>query len=312
MTVFSPPTQGERMTDASPEPDPAAGPAIKVVRPERQTLPVVLASPHSGRRYPPALLAATRLDALTLRRSEDSYVDELFAAGVDKGAPLLRALFPRAYVDCNREPFELDPEMYEDPLPGFVVSRSPRIAAGLGTIPRVVGQGLDIYASRLTFAEAQQRIERYYRPYHAALRRLIDRTRTRFGYCILVDCHSMPSRGWPSEPTEGPANANHVDFVLGDCHGESCAAVLTDAAEHWLRRRGYTTLRNIPYAGGYTTRHYGKPHRRVHALQIEINRALYMDESSLTRRPTMAHLKSELSDLIRLLGEISIEAAAAE
>lgn len=294
------------MTDASPDP------LIEVVRPERQTLPVVLACPHSGRRYPPDLLAATRLDAMTLRRSEDSFVDELFAASARQGAPMVKALFPRAYVDCNREPFELDPEMYQDPLPGFVVSRSPRIAAGLGTIPRVVGQGLDIYARRLTFAEAQQRIDRCYRPYHAALRRLIERTRTRFGYCVVLDCHSMPSRGWPSEPPESPANANHADFVLGDCHGQSCAASLTDSADHWLRRRGYATLRNIPYAGGYTTRHYGKPHRRVHAMQIEINRALYMDEPTLTRRSTMRHLAGQLGELVRLLGDVPVEAEAAE
>jgi len=232
---------------------------------------------------------------VTLRRSEDAFVDELFGAAPPRGAPFLKALFPRAFVDPNREPWELDAAMFSGPLPAYVNSRSPRVAAGLGTIARVVANGEEIYAGKLDFDEAARRIERYYRPYHAALQGLIDRTRERFGWCFLIDCHSMPSVGGPMDRDPG---MRRVDFVLGDCHGASCGPALVETVETYLVGLGYVVTRNLPYAGGYVTRHYGRPERGVHALQIEVNRALYMDEERIERRPRLSRLAAEMEGLI--------------
>src|SRR5438477_3643937 len=170
-----------------------AGGALDVRQPAARALPLVLASPHSGAEYPSDLLAASRLDPLTLRRSEDSFVDALFGAGPELGAPLLAARFPRAYLDVNREPWELDPAMFSDVLPAFVNARSPRVRMGLGTIARVVASGEEIYARKLRFAEARRRVEGLYQPYHHVLRRLVDETAAAFGGYLLIDCHSMPS-----------------------------------------------------------------------------------------------------------------------
>lgn len=271
--------------------------------PETQSVPLVLASPHSGREYPAGFLAATRLTETQLAVSEDRYVDELVAAAPSLGAPLIRALFPRSFVDLNREEFEMDPTMFIEPAPAYVNSRSPRVAAGLGVIPRVVSGGVEIYHDRMPLADAMRRIDEYYRPYHAALRRLIDDTTARFGVCLLVDCHSMPS-GAPSGRERPPA------FVLGDCHAVSCAPDVVATAERALSGQGYRVVRNRPYAGGFTTRHYGKPKDGVHALQVEINRALYMDERRLTRLPGFAGLAAALTDLIGALGGLLSERAA--
>ncbi len=275
---------------------------VRAARPQR--LPLVLASPHSGRDYPQSFLAVSRLDGLALRKSEDSFVDEIFSpAGLAHGVPLLRALFPRAFVDPNREAFELDPAMFEDVLPPYVNTRSARVAAGLGTVAKVVAQGQDIYRCRLPFSEALDRINRCYLPYHAELRQLIVKTLSRFGVCFLLDCHSMPSGGGAGDSI-GASGA--CDFVLGDCHGRSCSPPLIEAAESWLAQHGYSTARNVPYAGGYTTRHYGRPHRRVHALQIEINRALYMNEGSMTRKPFINSLAEDMAELVAFLGRLDL------
>ncbi len=308
-------------------------PSHIVLRPARQTLPLVLASPHSGRCYPPEFIAASRLDAQALRRSEDSFVDELFdfitatepsgdpddpdnPEGIRAlGAPLLCALFPRAYIDPNREAYELDPTMFCDSLPDFANTRSPRVAAGLGTLARVVAGGAEIYRTKLRFAEAQARIEKHYSPYHATLRRLIDETREAFGYCILLDCHSMPSVGGPSprgstskpkEPTAGghDPGPEGAAFVLGDCHGSSCADPVIEAVEQSLSNAGYKVARNVPYAGGFVSRHYGRPGEGVHALQIEINRALYMDERNFARGPGMASLRADLRRAVAALSDL--------
>src|SRR5256885_16831889 len=191
----------------------ALEPAIEVVAATGQTLPLVLASPHSGTTYPPDFLAASRLDPLSLRRSEDSYVDEIFGSGPILGAPMLKAHFARAYLDPNREPFELDPAMFEDLLPDFVNCHSPRVRVGLGTIARVVASGEEIYARKLRFSEALQRIERLYRPYHRSLADLLETTRKRFGFFLLLDCHSMPST---TLPTSRSSHRGRVDIVLGD------------------------------------------------------------------------------------------------
>jgi N-formylglutamate amidohydrolase len=286
----------------------AIEPPIELVAPAEQTLPMVLASPHSGAEYPAEFLASSRLDPLTLRRSEDSYVDEIFTAAAGLGAPLLRARFPRAYLDPNREPFELDPGMFEDELPAFVNTRSPRVRVGLGTIARVVATGEDIYARKLRFAEAMLRIEGLYRPYHRALRQLVTATRDRFGSYLLIDCHSMPSGMAPSE--RGMRRAR-TDIVLGDCHGAACHPLIMETAHRTLSAKGYAVARNTPYAGGFTTAHYGKPAAGGHCLQIEISRALYMDERSFGRKPYLAQLAGDMRDVAAALAAIDLSLIAA-
>ncbi len=280
---------------------------LELLSPSDWRLPLVLASPHSGRRYPDEFLKTTRLDPRTLRRSEDSYVDEIFAGGPQHGAPLLKALFPRAFLDTNREAFELDPDMFEDALPDYVNTRSPRVAAGLGTIAKVVAHGQNIYRAKMPFAAALDRVTRYYQPYHSALHGIIDQAVGRFGYCILVDCHSMPSNGGG---IGGRRPARKVDFVLGDCYGSACDPIITDTVETWLLDHGYVVARNAPYAGGYTTRHYGRPRVGVHAIQIEINRSLYMDERDLTRKPFIKTLADQMGRLIADIGAIDTQRLA--
>jgi N-formylglutamate amidohydrolase len=278
-------------------------PAYAVDEPAAHTLPFVFNTGHSGAVYPPDFVAASRLDALTLRRSEDAYVERLFAPVVELGAPLLRANFPRAFLDVNREPFELDPRMFEGRLPPFANTRSMRVAGGLGTVPRVVADGQEIYARRLPVSEATARIEGLYKPYHRVLRGLIQRTARTHGHCVLIDCHSMPSSSL------GRDTAVKADVVLGDRYGTSCAPSLIDGFEAAFRARGFRVVRNKPYAGGFVTEHYGEPNLGRHALQIEVNRALYMNEVSLamtpgfsglveTLRAVIAEVASDLGDLM--------------
>jgi N-formylglutamate amidohydrolase len=277
---------------------PLAPGLLELRRPKRPLLPLVVASPHSGRDYSPEFIAVSRLDPLTLRRSEDAFVDEIFAAAPQCGAPLLSAGFPRAYLDVNREPWELDPTMFSDPLPGFVNARSPRVRMGLGTIARVVASGEEIYAGKLRFAEAQHRVDMLYRPYHQALNRLVEETAIACGGCLLIDCHSMPS-------TVGAAcGQDWADIVLGDCHGGACAPRIVEAARGFLAERGFSVAINSPYAGGFTTGHYGRPRLGRHALQIEINRALYMDERLYRRKPFFARLADDMVALIERLGQV--------
>ncbi len=276
--------------------DPTA--AFRLSAPDRQTVPLVFASPHSGSNYPAAFAALSRLDPLMLRRSEDAFVDEIFAAAPAIGAPLLTALFPRAYVDPNRQAYELDPEMFEDPLPDYVNTTSPRVRTGLGTIARVVTSGEEIYKSRISFIEAKRRIETLYEPYHAELRRLISETKNKFGLCILIDCHSMPSIGGPMDNDQG---LRRVDFVLGDRFAAACDAAVTNTVEKVLKDMDFAVVRNTPYAGGFTTSHYGRPEDGVHALQIEINRALYMDEVAIERSDGFGTLVSHMESVIRAL-----------
>jgi len=290
--------------DGSEPHESAGNDAIAVRRPVAHLLPLVLASPHSGCDYPSAFVAASRLDPLTLRRSEDSFVDEIFAAAPDLGAPLIAASFPRAYLDVNREPYELDPTMFSDALPNYVNARSPRVRMGLGTIARVVASGEEIYSRKLSFAEAERRIDALYQPYHTALRGLVDDTEAQFGGCLLIDCHSMPSAAGATDGRDAP------DIVLGDCHGASCGDRIVDAARRFLGERGFAVALNAPYAGGFTTGHYGHPRRGRHALQIELNRGLYMDERSYRRKPAFAQLAEEMAALIERLGGVMRECLA--
>ena len=281
----------------------ATAPPLDLRRPAAQLLPLVVASPHSGSDYPADFVAASRLDPLALRRSEDAFVDEIFAAAPRLGAPMLAARFPRAYIDVNREAYELDPAMFADALPDYVNARSPRVRMGLGTIARVVASGEEIYGGKLCFAEAQERIESLYHPYHAALGRLVDETAAGFGFCLVVDCHSMPSAAHGHTGREG------ADIVLGDCHGAACAPQIVDSARRYLTRRGFVVALNAPYAGGFTTGHYGRPRYGRHALQIEINRAIYMDERNYRRRSGFSRLSEEMAGLIAQLGKAAQDLA---
>lgn len=267
----------------------------RVVRPSRQTSPFVFASPHSGRQYPPSFVAASRLSPNILRRSEDAYVDELFDAVARLGAPMIAAQFPRAYVDVNRAPGELDPQMFDAALAVAVDAPSPRVAAGLGVIPRVVREGADIYRGKLDPADAATRLARLYRPYHAALAQLVEETFEQFGCAVVVDCHSMPSQ--PAAPM----------IVLGDCYGASAAPALLCRAERAFAGCGFSVARNTPYAGGYTTHFYARREAGIQALQIEVNRALYLDEERV--EPTgrfadvRARIASALADVVSMEAE---------
>lgn len=296
----------------------SSGPGpYEVLEPNEQKLPFVFSSPHSGRHYPERLLRLSRLGARDLRRSEDCFVDLLFDHAPECGAPLLKATYPRVYVDLNREPYELDPGMFEDRLPPYAVRDSERVACGFGAIPRVVAADMEIYSGKLAFAREQSRIEGIHKPYHRRLRELLDGTRARFGWVGLIDCHSMPSsrslsmmnlgRFVPRGRSDAPSNP---DFVLGDRYGASCAGRLTDWLEGTLKKMGYTVARNNPYAGGYCTRHYGRPQGGVHAIQLEINRRLYMRERRYAiDQAGFERLKHDLASLMRALADLDLSLA---
>jgi len=286
---------------------------FQIDHPETRSGPFVFNSPHSGRDYPLQFVRASRLDSLALRRSEDFLVDELFAAATRHGAPILKARFPRAWLDVNREPYELDPAMFATPLPAFANTRSARVTNGLGTIARIVAENEEIYAAPLDTSEALARIDHVYKPYHAALRGLLAETIVEFGYGILVDCHSMPSAHAVSRVGGLPFSGRRTeplraDFVLGDRYGSACSPVLTHLVANILRDLGYRVAVNKPYAGGFITEHYGRPVNGLHALQIEVNRALYMDEARLEKSTGFQALAQDIETFIsRLAAETANE-----
>ena len=284
-------------------------PPFEIIAPSEQRIPFVFSSPHSGRYYPQSFLESSRLNGLSIRFSEDCYVDELFASVVRLGAPLLKANFPRAFIDVNREPYELDPCMFEETLPPYANSHSVRVAGGLGTIPRLVGEGQLIYPSRIPLAEAMYRIESLYKPYHQALSDLLRATRDKFGYAVMIDCHSMPGHVRPGEVSDRP------DFIIGDRFGQSCSSGLSRAVIQLLADQGYVVAHNRPYAGGFITEHYGRPLNAIHALQIEINRSLYMNEQTLFKLPGFDALCNDLyqflSDVTALPDDIFVSTAMA-
>jgi N-formylglutamate deformylase len=260
-----------------------------VTRPKKQTVPFVFASPHSGRHYPAGFLARSRLNPLALRRSEDAFIDEIFGCVAELGAPLLAARFPRAFLDANRAPSEFDDTMFAGALPFAVDSQSPRVTAGLGVIPRVVRDGAEIYREKLSPAEAELRMAKLYRPYHDMLAKLIAETRETFGFAILIDCHSMPSA------------AAVPDVIVGDRYGVSSMPLLTRLAEHAFETRGFSVARNAPYAGGHTTHIHGRRGGPVQALQIEINRALYLDEERILPNAGFEALRARVDEALRIL-----------
>lgn len=273
-------------------------PPIRLTLPAGRRGGLVVSSPHSGAEYPAEFRAASQLDPLSLRRSEDAFVHELVAAAPGLGAPLLEALFPRAYCDPNREAYELDPAMFAEALPDHVTTKSSKISAGLGTIAKVVSGGQEIYRHKLPFAEAERRIETLWRPYHAALRQLLDAAHEAAGVALLLDCHSMPSVGGANMPDHGQRRA---DMVLGDFHGVSCPERLVQRVETYLAERGFQVARNKPYAGGYITQHYTRREAGFHTLQIEINRDLYMDEALIQHGPGFERVRAAMTGLIELL-----------
>ena len=275
-------------------------PPFEVLEPLELRGAVAFNSPHSGSVYPRAFLASARLDLTTLRRSEDCFVDDLLAGVVALGHPLMRAHFPRCFVDVNREPYELDPRMFEGRLPSFANTRSMRVAGGLGTVARVVGDAQEIYDQRIPVDDALRRIEGLYKPYHRALRRLVTRIHRDFGAAVLVDCHSMPSAAGPKD--ERP----RADIVIGDRYGTSCVGAVADIIEATFRERGYSVNRNKPYAGGFITEHYGNPAAGLHSVQLEINRGLYMDERRFERSRSFALVARVLEAVADRLNSIPL------
>lgn len=245
------------------------GPPVTVLEPARLTSASVFSSPHSGRRYPESFVRRSRLDPLSLRASEDAFIDDLFRSVPKQGAPLIAAEFPRAFVDVNRSDDELDPALIAAP---GIRSKTLRVSAGLGVVPRVVSEGKPIYDGKLSMTEVQARIAACHIPYHNAVMDALRRARDVFGLGLLVDCHSMPSES-------RRLGARRAEVVIGDCYGVSCGVDVTDAAVGLFRRAGFRVARNAPFAGGYLTHRYGRPRRSYHAIQIEIDRSLYLDET---------------------------------
>ena len=272
--------------------------AYDLIRPLRQETAVIFSSPHSGRDYPAAFLQASPLDAHMLRSSEDAFVDQLFDAAPLFGAPLLSARLPRAYLDLNRAADELDPAVIEG------VTRAPhnpRVSSGLGVIPRVVGAGRAIYRGKLPLAEAEARISRHWHPYHRALRLLIDETHAAFGEAVLIDCHSMPHESIDAHARPGTPRP---DVVLGDRFGAAASGEVMDRIEAAFASAGLHVVRNAPFAGAYIAQAYGRPLRRQHVVQVEIDRGLYMDEARIMPLPGFAAFREVMTGVIAELTDI--------
>ncbi|MEM6623348.1 MAG: N-formylglutamate amidohydrolase [Pseudomonadota bacterium] len=281
---------------------------FELYEPDGLVTNLVFDSPHSGAEYPKDLLQRSRLDPLTLRASEDALVDRLFAAVPRFGAPLLTANVPRAYLDLNRAPGELDPALIEGVRPSGL---NQRIAAGLGVVPRIVSEGAAIYDGKISLAEAEERVRRLHAPYHQTLEGLLHRARDRFGSAVLYDCHSMPSEALRAAPR---VRGRTPDIVLGDRFGASAARHIIGETQRAFEDAGFTVARNAPFAGGYITQRYGRPSRGIHAVQIEIDRGLYLDQTQVIAGPNFDEVASRLEQVIATLVEASggVTALAAE
>lgn len=272
--------------------------AYDLIRPETRTTSVVFASPHSGRDYPARFLLETVLDEREIRSSEDAFVDDLFAVAPDCGAPFLRACAPRSYLDLNRAPEELDPAL----IAGVRrVSPNARVASGLGVIPRVVAGGQPIYRGKISLEEAHGRILNVWRPYHDTLQTLLDESHRAFGSAILIDCHSMPHEALVNART---ADGKRPDIVLGDRFGAAASPRIVGRIESLFAEAGLTVARNMPFAGAYIVQHYGRPSRRQHAVQIEVDRSLYMDEHTLERTADFDGFRNLLSGIVAQIADI--------
>lgn len=276
-------------------------PAFEVKYPERNKSCVVFASPHSGRDYPWSLLRATVLDDHAIRSSEDAFVDELFECATQFGSTFLKAGAPRAYVDLNRSSDELDPALIEGVRRQ---SHNPRVASGLGVIPRVVSNGRAIYRGKISILEAKQRLTDYWHPYHNMLQSLLDEAVRFHGQAVLIDCHSMPH-----EAVQGIARGGmkRPEIVLGDRFGAAAAGDIVDRVEAAFTSAGFVVSRNAPFAGAYVAQAYGRPTRGQHAVQVEIDRALYMDEQAIKPSPHFADVQSTLRGVIAEITQIGQE-----
>lgn len=273
--------------------------------PNARTTSVIFASPHSGRVYPASFLQAAILDEAEIRTSEDAFVDLLYGDAPSHGAPLLTALAPRAYLDLNRGPEEMDAALVEGVRR---VSHNPRVASGLGVVPRVVAGGRSIYQGKLSLEEAHHRIANFWRPYHDALQTLIDENQARFEQAILVDCHSMPHEAMENIVVAG---GQRPDVVIGDRFGASASPAIVEQIEEAFTSAGLTVARNMPFAGAYIAQHYGRPSRHQHAVQIEIDRALYMNETTLEPLPDFDGVRAAMSAVIAKIADIGRDTQAA-
>jgi len=275
-----------------------AHPAYEVQQPAARTSSAIFASPHSGRDYGVAFRRRSVLDASMIRSSEDAFVDLLFADAPDHGAPLITARAPRAFVDLNRGAEELDPALIRGLPRG---THNPRVSSGLGVIPRVVAGGREIYTGKISHAEALTRLNDHWFPYHARLQALIDESHALFGEALLIDCHSMPHeaidslcRGQREKP----------EIVLGDRFGAAAGGEIVERIEAAFRDAGFRVARNTPFAGAYTAQHYGRPSRRQHAVQVEIDRALYMDEANVRPNRNFDAVRARLAGVIAAIAAI--------
>ncbi|WP_212523058.1 N-formylglutamate amidohydrolase [Actibacterium sp. MT2.3-13A] len=269
----------------------------RLIRPKARTTSVMFSSPHSGRDYPLAFLRRSMLDEVSVRSSEDAFVDLLFSDAPALGAPLLAANAPRAYVDLNRSPDELDPALIEGVRKA---GHNPRVSSGLGVIPRVVANGRVIQRGKITLEEAQARLTSVWEPYHAALQGLLVESHAAFGEAILIDCHSMPHE---AVGAAGKAGAR-PDVVLGDRFGAAAHADVVDRIEAAFAAAGLRVVRNAPFAGAYITQHYGRPSQGQHVVQVEINRALYMDEARVRPSPDFESFKRVITSVISEIAAI--------
>lgn len=266
---------------------------FEILAPREWSVPLVFNSPHSGQHIPPELLNQSRLSGHALRQSEDSFVDELFADCVELGAPLLHALVSRSFIDLNREPYELDPRMFLEDLPRHMNAGSPRVLSGLGTIPRIVSEGEQIYRGKLPLLQALNRIEKVYKPYHRTLSALLAEAHGQTGMVVLIDCHSMPASA-----VQSGSSSSGVDVVLGDRFGTSSDPAFVSWLEQALMDAGFSVRRNRPYAGGFITETHGLPRQNRHAIQIEINRQLYMSETRLEKNANFGATQRALTKAI--------------
>lgn len=279
-----------------------------LVRRDAQDQPItpqwVLTSPHSGHLYPSDFIKASKLSAHDLRRSEDAHIDRLLEQAPQFGAAVMAAVYPRAYLDLNRGAYELDPAMFDGPLPKHAETEGVRVKSGLGTIARIVADNMPIYREKLSVADAEQRIEEIYIPFHQKLATLLQQAVRRHNHAYLLDIHSMPSGALKKWTSRRSGKSSPPNIILGDRFGTSCRSELTSAVEDFLTSCGYEVARNTPYAGGYITQTYGLAGRKVNhvqSLQIEISRALYMDETTYLCHEGFTRLQENMTGLIEHL-----------
>ena len=280
----------------------------RLALPEGPSGSVIFNSPHSGSFYPDDFVAKARLGPLALRASEDAFVDQLFDMAPENGAPLLSAVYPRAWLDLNRSPSEMDPALVEGAASAGI---NQRIAAGLGVVPRVVSEGRAIYRGKIPLAEAEARVRNVHRPYHAELDKLLIRARDRFGIAVLFDCHSMPSEALRAAPR---VRGKVPDVVLGDRFGAAAARHIVTETQAAFEAEGFTVARNAPFAGGYITQRYGRPARGLHAVQIELDRAMYLDQRRIQKSSDFQDVRQRVGRVVTRLVQIApdLSALAAE